>query len=142
MSILSKMKFSERTRSQTLGSPVERRRNKMLMALDLQIKAAEAEAKGEMFTYTVSRYVKNTETGEREKRDVPAKVRPWWWRDVSGTYFLQAKYGNRKVEFAKGKAAIEVGSKENLLPVLRQLADAVTAGELDTALTVSAKFGK
>jgi hypothetical protein len=141
MPILAKMKLSDRTRSQMMTSPQEKRRAKLLDAIDLQIKAAEADAEGEMFTYTTSRYVTNEVSGEREKKDVPAKVRPWWWRDVSGTFFLHVKYGNRKLELAKGKTAIEIGATENLVPTLNQLCEAVKAGELDTAAASAAKFG-
>ncbi len=107
---------------------------KMLGAIETQIAAAEADATGEPYTKLTSRYTTNEETGERVKKEVPMPVRRCWWKDVSGNVVLNVRYGNRRVELKPGKSAIEVGEREELVPALAMLADAVKVGELDEVL--------
>lgn len=45
------------------------------------------------------------------------------------------RYGTRVIEIAKGKSAIEVGERRQLVPVIEALKQAVAAGEVDTQLT-------
>ncbi len=80
------------------------------------------------------RYVQDVETGERVKREVPLRFRRWWWQTPEGTVMLDVRYGNRRLEIKPKKAAIEVGSKDSLVPTLNTLKDAVEAGELDQVL--------
>ena len=47
---------------------------------------------------------------------------------------LDVRYGNRRLEIKPKKAAIEVGSKDNLVATLKTLKEAVEAGELDQVL--------
>ena len=44
------------------------------------------------------------------------------------------RYGSRPLEIDKGKTAINVGNKENLIPVIDALMTAVRNGELDEAV--------
>jgi hypothetical protein len=44
------------------------------------------------------------------------------------------RYGSRPLEIDKGQIAINVGKKENLIPVIDALITAVWNGELDEAL--------
>ncbi len=141
MSILKKLKLSDQTQAKSIAAPEVRRRAKLLTNIERQIKAAEATVKGELYTFKDFRYVTNKETGERERMSVAVKVRQWWWKDIAGVYFLCIKYGNKKLEFSKGKFAIEVGKQENLIPTLNQIAEAVKTGELDEAIASVAKFG-
>jgi hypothetical protein len=51
------------------------------------------------------------------------------------------------LELAKGKSAIEVGEKKQLVPVIEALKQAVAAGEVDAQLTaagaeVGSRFAK
>jgi len=48
----------------------------------------------------------------------------------------------KKLEFAKGKKAIEIGDRKQLVPTLQKIADAVRAGELDDLIAGAAVFGK
>ncbi len=57
------------------------------------------------------------------------------------------RYGTRVLELTKGKFAIEVGDKKQLVPVIEALKQAVAAGEVDQQLTaagaeVSSRFAK
>ena len=116
-------------------------RAKMLDALEVQIKAAEAELEGKIHTVPKLRYVNDATTGEREKREIQEPVKPWWWKDMAGSTFIQLKYGTKKLEIAPGKYSIEVGSAEKLVSTLTTVMDAVRGGELDDAL-MKARGGK
>ncbi|TNE62672.1 MAG: hypothetical protein EP335_11830 [Alphaproteobacteria bacterium] len=141
MPILSKLKFSDQTRTGDRQSPEARKREKLLTNIEHQVKHAEAEKKGEEYAYQDFRHVRNVETGERTRQRVSVKVRPWFWCDAAGKCFTYIKYGNKTLELAKGKKAIEVGTRDNLVPTLNQIAEAVRAGELDTVIAGAAAFG-
>jgi len=68
--------------------------------------------------------VVNSEPGEKERVKLPRKIHPWYFNS-DGSYFICIKYGNRTLEFAKGKNSIEVGDKKNLLSVIGTLIEAV-----------------
>ncbi len=74
MTILSKLNLSDKTKAAMLTAPEAKLRGKMLEALDLQIEAAKA-----------MRWVKDPETGERVRKEVPVRSRPWFWKDEQGT---------------------------------------------------------
>ena len=141
MTILSKLKLSDKTRSSMLEAPETQARGKMLDALELQLKAAEAELEGKIYTVPKIRYVNDATTGERAKREILETVKPWWFKDMAGDYYLQLKYGSKKLEIAPGKFSIEVGAVENLVGVLETVMEAVRSGELDEAL-MKARGGK
>ena len=141
MSILSKFKLSNQTRAKAIASPEVRKREKMLINIDRQIRAAEASINGDIYAYDAFRYVTDVETGVRARRTVSVQVKPWWWKDMAGTYFLIVKYGNRKIQLSKDKNAIEVGAQKNLAPTLALIAEAVRTGELDTYIKNASTFG-
>ncbi|MBP2315742.1 DUF6641 family protein [Azospirillum soli] len=132
MSILDSLTLTS-TAKRIDTSPVGTARRKLLDALALQIEAATATIKGEAFIRRVGRWVEVN--GTKERRDVPVRFRPWWWKDEAGTIHLHIHYGNRPLELKPGKAAITVGAMDNLLPTLEQIKRAVAAGELDKAMT-------
>jgi len=138
---LSKLKLSEKTRSSMLVAPETQAQAKMLDALELQVKVAEAELDGKIYTVSKMRYVTDVDTGVREKREVKQQVKKWWWKDMAGRYYLQFKYGTKKLEIAPGKYSIEVGPAEKLVPTLKTVMEAVRGGELDEAL-MKARGGK
>ncbi|MGF1456272.1 MAG: DUF6641 family protein [Alphaproteobacteria bacterium] len=134
MSALAKLKLSTKTRPQSLTSPEARVRQKLLDAILDQIAVAEADQRGEQFIKRGMRFVQDPETGERVKREVPVRLRRWWFRDENGQLFLEVRYGNKRVPIRQGKTAIEVGSADNLVPALELLREAVSSGELDKPL--------
>ena len=134
MTILEKLNLSDKTRAAMLTSPETRVRGKMLDAIETQIAMAEAEQKGEPYVKRVLRYVTDTESGDRARKEVPIRVRSWSWKDADGQLMLDVRYGNRRIEIKPGKTAVQVGEARNLVPVLKMLADAVKAGELDKVL--------
>ena len=79
-----------------------------------------------------------TEQG-KELVERKRKVRRWWREDATGNVYLTVRYGQKTLEFEKGKAAILVPNKEGIGEVLDVLIAAVRNGELDTALTAMNK---
>ena len=73
------------------------------------------------------------ETNEKRKVKRAKRIRPWFYQS-EGNYYFEIKYGNKSVEIEKGKPAIEVGSKENLLAVIDTITDAAKEGFLDNEL--------
>jgi hypothetical protein len=133
MSALSKLKLSSKTRPQSLTSPEARVRQKLIDAIQDQILLAEAEAKGEVYSKRGLKYV-TSESGERVKKEIPIRIKRWWFRDESGTLFFEVRYGNRRIAIKNGKTAVEVGDASNLVPTLRLLVEAINTGELDKPL--------
>ncbi len=60
------------------------------------------------------------------------RPRAWFWTANDGKVYISLRYGTRVIETAKGKSAIEVGGKRQLVPVIEALKKAVAAGELDS----------
>jgi uncharacterized protein with PhoU and TrkA domain len=90
------------------------------------------------FVVTVSRWVRN-EGGSRERVQLQKRVRPWWREDVLGTVGLTVRYGAKAIEFEKGKNAIVVPSKDQLVATIDTVIEGVKAGELDEHLDQYAK---
>jgi len=80
----------------------------------------------------VSRWVRN-DAGSKER------VQLQKCEDVLGTVGLTVRYGAKAIEFEKGKNAIVVPSKDQLVATLDTVITAVKAGELDEHLTQYAK---
>lgn len=137
MTILSKLKLTEKTKADLHASPELRARQKLIQAIDQQISAARSEITGEPHNLRAMRWVEDAETGERVRREVPIKVRRWWWRDEAGSVMLDIRYGNRRIHLAANKPTIQVGNMDQLVPTLEQVREAVAAGELDKAIAAS-----
>ena len=115
--------------------PVVHRRNKLITRLQQQA----ALAKDPTFALTRSKWVKG-ENGEKELRETKKIVRPWWKvADASGNVVLSIRYGAKPIEFEKGKAAIMVGKKDQLVPTIETVIAAVEAGELDAVIGTMSK---
>jgi hypothetical protein len=110
------------------------RRNKLIVRLQQQI----ALFNDPNFTLARSKWIAD-EHGVKQLRKLRKKVRPWWRTDVTGDVALKVLYGARAIEFEKGKAAIAVGKKENLIPVIETLVRAIENSELDAVLAQMSK---
>jgi soluble cytochrome b562 len=137
MTILSKLKLTEKTKADVHTSPELRARQKLILAIDNQIAAAKSEITGEPHNLRAMRWIEDPETGERVRREVPIKVRRWWWRDEAGAVMLDIRYGNRRMHIAPNKPTIQASSMDQLVPTLEQVREAVAAGELDKAIAAS-----
>ncbi len=131
MTILEKLNLTEQTRAAAVTSPEARLRSNMAEGIDLQIAAAKAMLNGETFIRRAPRWIDDPETGERVRKDMPVRFLPWYWKDEQGSYMLEVRYANKRIELKPKKTAIEVGEPDHLVPTLEVLRDAVNAGELD-----------
>lgn len=99
-----------------------------------------ALVENETHTFYREKWVKDEETGEREKVQVPKKVSPWFYKR-NNCYYLEVRSGNKPLELQKGMHAIEVGEEEDLVSTIETIIEAVVAGELDPLLTKGDKPG-
>jgi hypothetical protein len=139
MTIIDKLTLTNKTKAGATISPEARVRNKMLVALDVQIAAAEAQANGETYIKRAMRWITDNETGERVRKEVPVRFNRWHWTDESGAVFIQLRYGNKPLELKKGKPTIELSNENELLPMLRDVRIAIIDGEFDAMLMAAKK---
>lgn len=128
MSVLKSLNFVALPKTNS-SDPFAARRRKLLLQLQQQKKLAGDP------TYVEPRqkWIKR-EDGTKELVQQPKRVKRWWREDLAGNTFLIVRYGNKVIEFDKGKSAIAVGKAENLAEVIDAVMRAVEAGELDAAL--------
>ena len=129
---LSSLQFVDAVRPRSIPA-VQQRRNKLSNKLWEQIQLARAQAEGTQFTLTRFRTVMG-EDGLRRSVEVPRRVRAWWWITENNKLALNIRYGTRKIEITKGKAAVEMASIAELVPTLELIKQAVEAGELDAQI--------
>ena len=79
--------------------------------------------------------------GNIRSTPIPKQVRRWWTEDIGGTILLTIRYGNKVIEFEKGKNAIELSSKAELEPTLQNIKKAVDNGEFDALLEEQLAYG-
>lgn len=132
LKILKALTFTSLTASRQ--NPVIARRAKLVHRLEQQKQLAIDPT----FVPTLSKWVRN-EAGTKELVKLQKRVRPWWREDVLGTIGLTVRYGSKAIEFEKGKTAIAVPNKEQLIATIDTVISAVRAGELDEHLTQQAK---
>jgi hypothetical protein len=134
MTIIASLKVSNANRPRQQPVIVQRR-NKLINALHDQLEIARAEAEGREYLKTRRRHVKNPVTGEYAEAMVSRRPRAWFWTADDGKVYISLRYGTRVIEIAKGKSAIEVGERRQLVAVIEALKQAVAAGEVDAQLT-------
>ncbi len=138
--ILNTLKLTAARKTRALPTVVKRR-NKLLNKLDEQRMLASALAAGEHYAPTRYRSFKDADTGARISKQVPVRIKPWFWTGEKGETLLAVSYGSKQIELIKGKTAIEVGDAANLVSVLETVIAAVRNGELDTQIeSASAKL--
>ena len=115
-------------------NPIERRRNKLLRALEKQA----ALLKDPNFRSIERHKVINAE-GVKQEIERSRAVRPWWFKDADGKTVMTIRYGAKPIEFEKGKAAIAVGSPDKLDATIRALVAAVRNGDFDALLASQGK---
>ena len=103
-------------------------------ALDEQIRLAERMQAGERYTPTVPRWEIDPATGERRRIEWPRRLYAWFWQ-VDGTeWFVTLRYGNRCIELARGRRAVQVDCLAEVVTTLKTLRDAASEGEFDAGL--------
>ena len=101
---------------------------------DEQRMLADAQAQGLHYTPTRYRSFKDADTGARIAKQVPVRIKPWFWIGEKGECLLAINYGSKQIELQKGKTAIEVSTAKELVATFEALCAAVNAGELDAAI--------
>lgn len=137
--LLSSLKVTVRPADGS-SNPLIQRREKLLTKLGQQKILATALVENETHTFYREKWVKDEETGEKEKVQVPKKVSPWFYKR-NNRYYLEVRSGNKPLELQKGMHAIEVGEEEDLVSTIETIIEAVVAGELDHLLTKGDKPG-
>ena len=128
MSTLNTLKLVA-AKPQRENNPVVQRRQKLLAKLDEQIALAAAKAAGTVYTAMRSKRVKDA-NGNVSVTQQPKRLKAWFWAVDGGKVCVVLRYGNKVIELAKGKTAVETNAIE-LEGVLITLKKVVEGGELD-----------
>ena len=135
MSVLKTLNFVAVTKRS--NDPVIMRRAKLIMQLQQQRALAENP------THIAFRQKwERAENGVKQLVERQKRIKRWWYVDPVGQCYLTINYGSKKLELEKGKSAIAVGSKDNLVATLDAVIAAVEAGELDAAISATQKTGQ
>jgi hypothetical protein len=133
MSSLASLNLVQAIRPSTFD-PISHRRMKFTSKIMDQIELAKAAINGTIYLKSNTRFEKDIETDERISIDIQKRISPWWWIDKDGRYLLAIKYGTKRIEFSKGKSAIQCQSLEQIISSLETLKQATLNGELDSHL--------
>ena len=137
MATLATLKLSTAVKPTHMPA-VQVRRNKMSRRLWEQIDLARAQQAGTEFAPVKFRSYQDKETGVRKQVQTTKTVKQWWFTSESGKLVMNVRYGARVIDLAKGKSSIEIASKDQLVPTLELIKQAVEAGELDAQIEVAA----
>ena len=138
-SILSSLKLISAKR-QTSIDPIQFRREKLSKMLDEQMARATAYMNNTTHQATRKKKVRD-ENGNVQIIEVQKNVKTWWFTQ-DNKVALTVRYGNRAIEFSKGKNAIEISDAKNLLSTLEKLKQAVLEGQLDEQLNQASNYVK
>lgn len=139
---LASLKLVNAKRENTVN-PVLFRRMKLNEKLKVQIEMAKALSRGEQFTVKRKKLVLDKTTGESSVVYVDKRVKTWWFtNNETKRVAVQLFYGNKVIELAKGKNAVEVSNGEQLIAVLLKLQEAVLDGSLDSQIEATAESVK
>ena len=135
MSVLKTLNFVAVTKRS--NDPVIMRRAKLIMQLQQQRALAENP------THIAFRQKwERAENGVKQLVERQKRIKRWWYVDAVGQCYLTINYGSKKLELEKGKSAIAVGNKDNLVVTIDAVIAAVEAGELDPAIAATQKTGQ
>ena len=137
-SILNSLKLVNAKRQNTVD-PIQFRRNKLNEKLKVQIEMAKAFSRGETFMQKCMKKVTDEVSGQTSLMEVAKRVKTWWFTNTdTKKVALQLFYGNKVIDLAKGKNAVEVANGEELIATLLKLQEAVLDGTLDGQISVAA----
>jgi hypothetical protein len=145
--VLSSLKLVNAKRQNSVDLVVFRR-NKLNEKLKIQIAMAQALNNGENFTVKRIRKVCDEVSGLTSMVEVNKRVKTWWFTNSdTKKVAVQIFYGNKLIDLAKGKNAVEVANADELIAVLSKLQEAVLDGSLDAQIeqaadSVKARFAK
>lgn len=129
MSTLSRFTFKTLAKAPPVD-PVQRRRDKIVTAIEQQKQVLAAAIKGETFTVPAK--------GEGKA----AKAVRAWWVAQDGGFYVQCRYGARPLLLNATNNAVFVNKLDEVSAVLAAFAAAAKAGELDAAMAAVAERKK
>jgi hypothetical protein len=132
-SALATLKLTTARKPRALPDVIKRR-NKLLNKLIEQRELAMAQLEGRNYTPKRLRTVRDAATGERTVREMPVRIKAWWWTGEKNETLLSIFYGSKTLELAKGKTAIEVTDSKQLVSVLDTVITATHNAELDVLI--------
>jgi hypothetical protein len=140
MAFLTNLKFTTARKPRALPDVIKRR-NKLVNKLTDQRELAIAFIEGRNYTPQRLRTVVDRATGERTVRQMPVRVKQWWWTGEKNEILLSVFYGSKTLELIKGKSAVELASVKELPTIFETLINAALNSELDTQIeSASAKL--
>lgn len=114
---------------------VQLRRNKLVTKLHEQIQLVTAKKDGTNFAPLHYRSVRDRDSGELKRIELPKRIRPWFFTSDNGKICVQIKYGSKVIDVSgKNKPTIELSNTDDLLKTLELIKTATLAGELDQLL--------
>ena len=128
MELLKTLKLTRYQRSNT-NNPVLQRRIKLAAGISEQVQLAKNPNYKPISVRAVA-----GDSGDVREVEVSKSVLRWWRVDVDGTVQSTVRYGSRVLELAKGMDAVELASKDELVPVLKQSKAAAERGEMDNMI--------
>ena len=119
---------------------VVKRRNKLLSKLKEQRELALAQSEGRTYVPRRLRTVRDAD-GNTTVREMPVRIKPWWWTGEKNETLLSVFYGSKTLELGKGKTAVEIANPRELVNTLDLLIIATQNAELDAQIdTASCKL--
>lgn len=132
--LLAALKFVAQKRPTQIPA-IQVRRNKLVSKLHEQIQLVIAKNNGTHFAPMHFRSVRDRDTGEIKRMELPKRIRPWFFIADSGKICLQIKYGSKIIDVSgKNKPSIELANTDELVKTLELIKTATLAGELDALL--------
>lgn len=132
MSALATLKLTTARKPRALPDVVKRR-NKLIKKLTEQRELALAQLEGRMYAPKRLRTLKDAD-GQRVVREMPVRIKAWWWTGEKNETLLSIFYGSKTLELAKGKTAIEITDNKQLMSVLDTVIAATQNAELDVLI--------
>ena len=112
---------------------VVKRRNKLLSKLKEQRELALAQSEGRTYVPRRLRTVRDAD-GNTTVREMPVRIKPWWWTGEKNETLLSVFYGSKTLELGKGKTAVEIANPRELVNTLDVLIIATQNAELDAQI--------
>lgn len=131
-SALATLKLTTARKPRALPDVVKRR-NKLHRKLTEQRELALAQLEGRTYAPKRLRTLKDTD-GQRVVREIPIRIKAWWWTGEKNETLLSIFYGNKTLELAKGKTAIEIADSKQLVAVIDTVIAATQNAELDVLI--------
>ena len=135
MSVLKQLTFTAVPRA-TGFNPEQNRRNKLIAHLREQLAMEKAEAEGRLHVVKKRRW-EDTEDGQKHLIEVDKRLKQWWRTASDGGVILAVRYGSRPLEFDKGKQAIALTNRDELIALIPKLIAATEAGEFDAMISAA-----